>query len=127
MMNATMVSGTGRQAALPDQIAGGKTGTSQNSRDAWFVGYTAHYVGGVWVGNDDGSKMRNVTGGTLPAHICGTTSWSTRTRASRLWRCLARARLGSRRHRRGCGAAPAEKSNAPLYRRMIDLLSGGRR
>ena len=58
MMNATMVSGTGRQAALPDQIAGGKTGTSQNSRDAWFVGYTAHYVGGVWVGNDDGSKMK---------------------------------------------------------------------
>ena len=69
MMNATLVSGTGRQAALPDQIAGGKTGTSQNSRDAWFVGYTAHYVCGVWVGNDDGSKMRNVTGGTLPAHI----------------------------------------------------------
>jgi penicillin-binding protein 1A len=69
MMNATLVSGTGRQAALPDQIAGGKTGTSQNSRDAWFVGYTAHYVCGVWVGNDDGSKMRNVSGGTLPAHI----------------------------------------------------------
>ena len=41
MMNATLVSGTGRQAALPNQIAGGKTGTSQSSRDAWFVGYTA--------------------------------------------------------------------------------------
>ena len=68
MMNATLVSGTGRQAALPNQIAGGKTGTSQSSRDAWFVGYTAHYVCGVWVGNDDGSKMRNVSGGTLPAH-----------------------------------------------------------
>ena len=69
MMNATLVSGTGRQAALPDQIAGGKTGTSQSSRDAWFVGYTAHYAAGVWVGNDDGSKMRNVTGGTLPARL----------------------------------------------------------
>ena len=124
MMNATMVSGTGRQAALPDQIAGGKTGTSQNSRDAWFVGYTAHYVGGVWVGNDDGSKMRNVTGGTLPAHIWhdimvyahegkqplalpGTRSPWLEEASSRLW------------------TAPAEKSNAPLYRRMIDLLSGG--
>jgi penicillin-binding protein 1A len=69
MMNATLVSGTGRQAALPDQIAGGKTGTSQSSRDAWFVGYTAHYAAGVWVGNDDGSKMRKVTGGTLPARL----------------------------------------------------------
>jgi len=124
MMNATMVSGTGRQAALPDQIAGGKTGTSQNSRDAWFVGYTAHYVGGVWVGNDDGSKMRNVTGGTLPAHIWhdimvyahegkqplalpGTRSPWLEEASSRLW------------------TAPTEKSNAPLYRRMIDLLSGG--
>jgi penicillin-binding protein 1A len=124
MMNATMVSGTGRQAALPDQIAGGKTGTSQNSRDAWFVGYTAHYVGGVWVGNDDGSKMRNVTGGTLPAHIWhdimvyahegkqplalpGTRSPWLEEASSRLW------------------SAPTEKSNAPLYRRMIDLLSGG--
>jgi penicillin-binding protein 1A len=124
MMNATMVSGTGRQAALPDQIAGGKTGTSQNSRDAWFVGYTAHYVGGVWVGNDDGSKMRNVTGGTLPAHIWhdimvyahegkqplalpGTHSPWLEEASSRLW------------------TAPTEKSNAPLYRRMIDLLSGG--
>ena len=124
MMNATMVSGTGRQAALPDQIAGGKTGTSQNSRDAWFVGYTAHYVGGVWVGNDDGSKMSNVTGGTLPAHIWhdimvyahegkqplalpGTRSPWLEEASSRLW------------------SAPTEKSNAPLYRRMIDLLSGG--
>ena len=124
MMNATMVSGTGRQAALPDQIAGGKTGTSQNSRDAWFVGYTAHYVGGVWVGNDDGSKMRNVTGGTLPAHIWhdimvyahegkqplalpGTRSPWLEEASSLLW------------------TAPTEKSNAPLYRRMIDLLSGG--
>jgi len=69
MMNATIVYGTGKQAALPDHVAGGKTGTSQQSRDAWFVGYTAHYVAGVWVGNDDGSKMKNVTGGTVPARL----------------------------------------------------------
>src|ERR1700754_4542125 len=45
----------------------GKTGTSQNSRDAWFVGYTANLTTGVWFGNDDGSPMKKVTGGALPA------------------------------------------------------------
>ncbi|RUX25955.1 penicillin-binding protein, partial [Mesorhizobium sp. M4A.F.Ca.ET.050.02.1.1] len=45
----------------------GKTGTSQNSRDAWFVGYTANLTTGVWFGNDDGSGMKKVTGGALPA------------------------------------------------------------
>ena len=69
MMHAVMVSGTGKRAALPDRPAAGKTGTTQNFRDAWFVGYTANYVAGVWVGNDDGSPMKRVTGGTLPADI----------------------------------------------------------
>jgi penicillin-binding protein 1A len=69
MLNATVVYGTGKQAALPDHVAAGKTGTSQGSRDAWFVGYTAHYVAGVWVGNDDGSKTKNVLGGTVPARV----------------------------------------------------------
>jgi len=69
MLNTTVLRGTGRRAAIPGQIAAGKTGTSQNSRDAWFIGYTAYYVGGVWIGNDDGSPMRNVTGGMLPAML----------------------------------------------------------
>jgi penicillin-binding protein 1A len=69
LMRATITRGTGRQAALPDQDAGGKTGTSQNARDAWFVGYTPYYVASVWIGNDDGSQMRHVTGGTLPAQL----------------------------------------------------------
>jgi penicillin-binding protein 1A len=69
MLNATVVRGTGKQAAIPDHVAAGKTGTTQSYRDAWFVGYTAHYVAGVWVGNDDGSRMKKVTGGMLPAKL----------------------------------------------------------
>ncbi|MBU1334239.1 MAG: PBP1A family penicillin-binding protein [Alphaproteobacteria bacterium] len=60
--------GTG-QAALLDRPAGGKTGTSQDYRDAWFIGFDGNYTVGVWVGNDDGSPMDKVTGGQLPAMI----------------------------------------------------------
>jgi len=60
--------GTGHGAAL-DRPCAGKTGTSQDFRDAWFIGFTAQYVAGVWVGNDDASPMARVTGGGLPARI----------------------------------------------------------
>jgi penicillin-binding protein 1A len=71
MMNSMMegtveVGGTAKKAAFGWPSAG-KTGTSQNSRDAWFVGYTANLTTGVWFGNDDGSPMKRVTGGSLPA------------------------------------------------------------
>jgi penicillin-binding protein 1A len=69
MLNAALVFGTGRGAALPLHPACGKTGTSQEFRDAWFIGYTAHFVAGVWVGNDDRRAMKRVVGGTLPAKI----------------------------------------------------------
>jgi penicillin-binding protein 1A len=59
--------GTGRAAQLPGRPVAGKTGTTQDSRDALFFGYTADLVAGVWLGNDDNSPMRKVTGGTLPA------------------------------------------------------------
>lgn len=67
MMNGVLVSGTGRRAAFPRHQAAGKTGTTQDFRDAWFVGYTSHLVAGVWLGNDDGQPMNRVAGGGLPA------------------------------------------------------------
>jgi len=69
MMQAVMTEGTGRKAALPDRPAAGKTGTTQDYRDAWFIGFTADYVAGVWLGNDDDTPMKRVTGGTLPAEL----------------------------------------------------------
>jgi membrane peptidoglycan carboxypeptidase len=63
--------GTGRAAAL-DGFAAGKTGTSQDYRDAWFIGFNEALVVGVWVGNDDDVPMKRVVGGTLPASICRT-------------------------------------------------------
>ena len=68
MLEAVIAEGTGRAARL-DRPAAGKTGTSQEFRDAWFVGFTADYVAGVWLGNDDGQPMREVTGGNLPARL----------------------------------------------------------
>ena len=61
--------GTGKAARLDPRMAAGKTGTSQDYRDAWFVGFTPDLVAGVWVGNDDNHPMKRVTGGGLPAHI----------------------------------------------------------
>jgi len=66
MLSGVIDHGTGRDAALP-RPAAGKTGTTQDYRDAWFVGYTADLVAGVWFGNDDDRPMRKVTGGSLPA------------------------------------------------------------
>jgi len=69
MLNAALVSGTGRRAALTRHPAAGKTGTTTDFRDAVFVGYTAHYAAGVWVGNDNSKPMNKVMGGGLPAEI----------------------------------------------------------
>jgi penicillin-binding protein 1A len=66
MLSGVIGHGTGRSAALP-RPAAGKTGTTQDYRDAWFVGYTADLVAGVWLGNDDNSPTNKVTGGALPA------------------------------------------------------------
>jgi membrane peptidoglycan carboxypeptidase len=68
LLSTTIRSGTGKAAAF-DRPAAGKTGTSQDYRDAWFIGFTADLVVGVWLGNDDGEPMAGVAGGGLPAKI----------------------------------------------------------
>lgn len=69
MMNQTIEAGTGGRARLPDRQVAGKTGTTQAARDAWFLGFTADYVAGVWMGYDDNTPLTGVTGGGLPAEI----------------------------------------------------------
>lgn len=68
MLGAVVEYGTGRAAAIGRPVYG-KTGTNEDYRDAWFIGYSADYVAGVWVGNDDRTPMKRVTGGGLPAQL----------------------------------------------------------
>ncbi|MFD0982372.1 transglycosylase domain-containing protein [Tropicimonas aquimaris] len=69
MMSQVIDAGTGQRAKLGDRPAAGKTGTTQAARDAWFIGFTADYVAGVWMGYDDNTPLSGVTGGGLPADI----------------------------------------------------------
>lgn len=69
MLHMAVETGTGRRARLARHIVAGKTGTTQDFRDAWFIGYTGHATAAVWVGNDNGRPMERVAGGTLPAEI----------------------------------------------------------
>jgi penicillin-binding protein 1A len=69
MMQETLTTGTARKAELGGFPAAGKTGTSQDFRDAWFVGYTGHLIAGVWLGNDDNSPTKKLTGGGMPVDI----------------------------------------------------------
>lgn len=77
MMRETLISGTAKKAEIPGWPAAGKTGTSQDYRDAWFIGYTANLVTGVWLGNDDNSPTKKATGGGLPVEV-----WSRFMRAA---------------------------------------------
>jgi penicillin-binding protein 1A len=69
MLHEVLVSGTARAANLPGWQAAGKTGTSQDFRDAWFIGYTSRLVAGIWLGNDDNTPTKHAVGGGLPVEI----------------------------------------------------------
>ena len=69
MLAQVVANGTGQRAQLPDRPAAGKTGTTNSARDAWFIGFTADYVAGVWMGYDDNTPLSGVSGGGLPAEI----------------------------------------------------------
>ena len=106
--------GLGRAADIGRPQAG-KTGTSQNFRDAWFLGFTADLVAGVWMGNDNGKPMKNVTGGGLPA---------------RLWRDFMAPAHAGLSPRPLAGLEPAVPSEDPdegsgFWKNIIATLSGG--
>jgi len=105
LLAAVINGGTGRAAQL-GRPAGGKTGTSQDYRNAWFVGFTGNLVAGVWIGNDDGSPMKKVTGGGLPA---------------RIWKAFMTEAL------QGAPAAPLPdvQEDQDLLDRLVDFLGGG--
>ncbi|WP_425992139.1 transglycosylase domain-containing protein [Brevundimonas sp. TWP2-3-2] len=69
MLRGVVTSGTARSAAISGRDIAGKTGTTSDYKDAWFVGYTGGFVTAVWVGKDDNTAMRGVTGGAAPAAI----------------------------------------------------------
>jgi penicillin-binding protein 1A len=69
MMRHTFTIGTARKGEVPGWESAGKTGTSQDFRDAWFVGFTGALVAGVWLGNDDGEPTKRVSGGNLPVEV----------------------------------------------------------
>jgi len=77
MLHETLISGTARAASVPGWQAAGKTGTSQDFRDAWFIGYTSRLVAGIWLGNDDNTPTKHAVGGGLPVEI-----WSRFMRAA---------------------------------------------
>jgi penicillin-binding protein 1A len=111
VLTSVVRDGTGRAARINGPVAG-KTGTSQSYRDAWFIGFNSGIVVGVWVGNDDNSPTRNVTGGDLPARIWN--EFVTQSAAARAKVARTQAQMVSLAAPEGSNATPA--TSAPVIR-----------
>jgi penicillin-binding protein 1A len=114
MMEETLLTGTARKAELPGWQAAGKTGTSQDFRDAWFIGYTSRLVTGVWLGNDDNSPTKRVSGGNLPVEI-----WSRFMKAAHQGEPVADLPGGAWR------GAPSLPAPDQFVDSVLDFLRGG--
>ncbi len=133
MLHETLVSGTARRADLPGWPAAGKTGTSQDFRDAWFVGYTSQLVAGVWLGNDDNSPTRKATGGGLPVEIWsrfmrsalqGTAPTALPGLGGAGWTAALPSNYGAGNAGGGARSAPPEQSGLDTW--LLDKLFGRR-
>ena len=105
LLEGVVSDGTGRAAQLPGRPAAGKTGTTQDGRDAWFVGYSGDYIAGVWLGNDDNAPMKGVLGSNLPA---------------RIWRSAMLATPTAKRE-----APPSKPKPENGLEWLLDLVTGG--
>ncbi len=129
MMNQVLVSGTGRRAQLPDREAAGKTGTTQAARDAWFLGFTADYVAGVWMGYDDNTPLTGVTGSGLPAEIWHETMLRVHeglpARPLPMLRVRERPEIFETQPSRDPRLRPDEERRKPIENILRKLLGGG--
>lgn len=113
MMEETLATGTARKADLPGWQAAGKTGTSQDFRDAWFIGYTGRLVTGVWLGNDDNSPTKRASGSNLPVEI-----WSHYMTAAHKGEAVVGLPSGAWRSE----TAALQEAVRPLVRPLDDLI-----
>jgi penicillin-binding protein 1A len=124
LLSQVTATGTGKAARLHDRPTAGKTGTTQDFHDAWFVGFTADLVCGVWIGNDDNKPMIKATGGTLPARMFH--AFMTDAHQGLPVRPLAGSTLvASVEQPAEAAPAPEEKSKPDTFQRLLNGLFGG--
>ena len=127
LLQQVTATGTGKAARLEERPTAGKTGTTQDFRDAWFVGFTADLVCGVWIGNDNNAPMLKATGGTLPAHIFHV--FMTDAEQGLPVRPLAGATLMASTEQPAADQTPAapadEKSKPDALQKLLNGLFGG--
>ncbi len=124
MMYTAATKGTGRRAVLDDRQIAGKTGTTQAARDAWFIGFSADYVAGVWMGYDDNTPLKGVTGSGLPAEI-----WHETMRRGHEGVPVSALPMmdGGSNPRKTNAPSEGDRTRSGIERLLDDLLGGGGR